>query len=93
MQSGPFCDRPVYHIEMRDVKKKFSGLFAGKVPYKLLIKFAAVFARPLDPVLACLKVYTSVRPSFFFALRTVVTSGGRFHRLFSSIHKKYLLRA
>jgi len=55
MQSGPFCDRPVYHIEMRDVKKKFSGLFAGKVPYKLLIKFAAVFARPLDPVLACLR--------------------------------------
>jgi hypothetical protein len=50
MKSGPFCDRPVYHIEMRNVKKKFSGLFGGKVPYEVLIKSAAVLARPLDPV-------------------------------------------
>ena len=52
MKSGPLYDRPVYHIEMQSVKKMFSGPFGGKVPHKVLIKLAAVFALPLDAVLA-----------------------------------------
>jgi len=51
MKSGPFYDRSVYHIEIQNVKEKFFGLFGGKVPHRVLIKFAALFAlfASLDP--------------------------------------------